>query len=117
MQPVNRTALRPAIWIGFLGGWILSGVLVATRLGGAPVAALGFCTGFAIVGGAVYERRQRLRNWAIPEDEEPGPWDGMAWEGWLMLAGQVMFGILFIRVLAAVPWSSEWTELFWRIRP
>jgi hypothetical protein len=114
MQRTTRRALKPAIWLGLLAGWVVSGVVVAITGVGGGGAVVAFCVGAVGVGGFVYDRQQR-RNQIGDPDDVPGPWDGQAWEGWLLLASQVLLASVVLRILAAVPWSREWTEILWRI--
>ena len=114
MPSVSWRSLQPAIWIGFLGGYTASGLAVATTSVGGRGATITFLAGFLAVGGLVFERRQR-----IIESRDAGnlssPWDGSAWEGWLMLAGRVIAGLVVIRILMSVEWDAQWTQIFWRI--
>lgn len=115
LPPAGTQARRSGLWIGFLGGWTVSGVLVATGVVGGLGAVLAFVLAFGAIGGAVYERRVRMQHW-VDQERVPSPWDGAGWEGWLVLAGRAMAAFVVIRILAAVPWSSQWTDILWRIR-
>jgi hypothetical protein len=114
MPSTSWRSVQTAIWIGFLGGYTASGLAVATTSVGGLGATVTFLAGFLAIGGVIFERRHRLIESSDVEGP-PSPWDGSAWEGWLMLAGRVVAGLVVIRILMTVEWGAEWTQIFWRI--
>lgn len=111
---ITWRSLQPGLWIGFLAGWVFSGLAVATKLVGGVGATVVFFAFFIGVGAFVFDRRQRMLT-SLGSAEVPGPWDGHAWEGWLTLAGRVVAALIVVRILSHIDWSRHWTDIFWRI--
>lgn len=116
MSSPLASSLQPPVWIGLLSGWLVSGLVVATTDTGSWGAFVSFLIGAAATAAYVYDRQQRLLSRSAAGDL-PGPWDGNAWQGWLMLTGRVIACLVVVRILSAVAWSAEWTSILWRIHP